>query len=262
MSKLVDKVLFVFSFLFSFFRQASFFIYQLTAFSYFGGYLSEGEPDIINSKYVGKPVEIEGASERPAKIKRPKTLDFVPKLENNFKNKTATAPKKAGGSKAKVAKNKVDSLSISQKFEEEFGSPAPKKVENQVTGTESIAVDDQVIHLNVQEHLEDQHHTEPQEEPKTETMQATSDDSASEVESPSQNVFTPSFNFYPPSVMNNKKFLARRNSKRFVIGDGEDELPSPNPPDVTITESPNLERKSWANQANAAKLLVPSKGLK
>ncbi|CAH0549066.1 unnamed protein product [Brassicogethes aeneus] len=54
------------------------------------------------------------------------------------------------------------------------------------------------------------------------------------------------------TTMNSKKLLARRNSKRFVIGDGEDELPSPTT-EIIITESPDVEKEvghEWARAAS------------
>ncbi|XP_049825243.1 acetyl-CoA carboxylase isoform X3 [Aethina tumida] len=50
--------------------------------------------------------------------------------------------------------------------------------------------------------------------------------------------------------MLNKRNLARRNSKRFVIGDGEDELPSPTT-EIVITESPDVEKSVWAARNTA-----------
>ncbi|XP_050313932.1 acetyl-CoA carboxylase isoform X2 [Anthonomus grandis grandis] len=127
-----------------------------------------------------------------------------------------------------------------QQFNSEFSiSPAPKKQANDpFLVAETIQVDDQTITLKVQNHIDELNAQQP--------------------------VFTPTFHFYPPVMMNNKKLIGRRNSKRFVIGDGEDELPSPTiPPDVTVTESPSVElRVDWLNQDNGGRLSVPRKGLK
>ncbi|XP_060534242.1 acetyl-CoA carboxylase isoform X2 [Cylas formicarius] len=78
--------------------------------------------------------------------------------------------------------------------------------------------------------------------------------------------------YYNPSILDNsevwtkvilsKRNLARRNSKRFVIGDGEDELPSPLTPDVTLTESPSVENRSdWLSQENCGRFLRVRKTL-
>ncbi|XP_066148844.1 acetyl-CoA carboxylase isoform X1 [Euwallacea fornicatus] len=248
MNDVTDKILWFFSFLFSFFKRVSKLVLQYNSF------LAVEEYKGTRNKPKGErsaEIEGEGASDAGSHSVRPASLPFVPKRGKNFKNAAA-----------KQSRNKTNLLDIVDKTwelagGEELGSPAPRKLDD-------TQINEQVISLQV---LPPAALISSMDENKNlPTSVNISQNQNSQDNFPDQNpaAFTPTFTFYPPQMMNNQKFLGRKNSKRFVIGDGEDELPSPIPPDVTITESPNMEqrRAEWMNQDNGGKLLVPTKGLK
>jgi len=242
MSVVIDKLLRLFKFLFDFLKLSANYLYQYITFDQ----LWSTEPQELWNK---KAIKIE-PTENSCLPKRPDTLQFVSKSKKNFKN----CPNKQrtigniNETKNYLQVSKPRELTQSA----DFGSPLPKKIETEkCLSLENIPVNDQVILVRVSE------------EPPMRPSPGNGKPEEGEEDSNNQSAFTPTFNFYPPQLMNNQKFLNRRNSKRFVIGDGEDELPSPNPPDVTVTESPSVEmRAEWAKQDNVGKLSVPGKGLK
>lgn len=248
MSVVIDKLLRLFNFLFNFLKLSGKHLYQYITFDQ----VSSTEPQ----ESWNQSIKIE-PTENSSLAKRPDTLQFVSKSKKNFKN----GPKKEHTiGNINETKNYLQ-VSQPRELTADIGSPLPKKIENNCFSLENIPVNDQVISVRVS--------VEPPITPVDNTlttMRPSPGNGKPEEEqedSNNQNAFTPTFNFYPPQLMNNQKFLNRRNSKRFVIGDGEDELPSPNTPNVTVTESPSVEmRVEWAKQDNVGKLSVPSKGLK
>ncbi|KAF7283158.1 hypothetical protein GWI33_001223 [Rhynchophorus ferrugineus] len=226
MSEYLEKVFVVFSFLFGFVNYLS--AVAFTSFRYLGGFAPLTADDNSGERAHRSTVETlkedgGGADGGPGGIRRPESLSFASKTVKDFKSKVK---KHRTGPRSGGKSKQASSVE----------ARATRSSESDRVSSCGVDVPDQVRDLD-------------------------GTFAARQTLSPKE-VFTPTFNFLPNKTMK-KHFLGRRNSKRFVIGDGEDELPSPTPPDVTITESPSVEsRTEWVtNQENGARLGVPRKGL-